>query len=314
LKGVVKIIIPVLLICGIAYLFLFSGGNSDAKSIVENSPYPEFIYAGNSVVSIIVSQNSGKNIPSFLFNMIDGIYTNAESPNQMAIKTPLWFVAKLMSNENMKAEDGYIFINSKYIGKPDPKYAKYLTYTDAIIYTKEYVMSMKPYNNYTDVEMVIINPNKENIELFNGLKSIGDIKVIKSSVENKDNNITIVNMKLNAPLSNIMNHGFDMNYTPIMVSVNGWNKKDQYTYTKEYHTLYVQVLPVNKETMVNMVKKQMGIQNTKKTNPYNGWDVEEYTSTFGKGYICCKELDYGTVCVITNNIANLDDVNISELK
>jgi hypothetical protein len=312
---IIRIIISVLIICGIASLFLFSGNNSDAKTIAENSPYPEFIYTGSSAVSLIVSHNSGKDIPPFLFKFIDGVYTNAKSPEQIAIKTPVWFIAKLMSNENMKAEDGYIFINSHYIGKPDATYAKYLTYTDAIIYSKEYIMGMKLYDDYTDVEVVVSNSDEIMTEMFSGLKSIGGIKVIQSSVENKGNNIAVVNMRLNAPLEYIINNGLNPTYVPIKVSVNGWYKKDQNTYTRgRYDTLYVQVLPVNKETMKKIIKKQTGMQNLKEMNPYNGWDIEEYSSTLGNEYICYKELEYGTVCVVTNNLIYLNDISISELE
>jgi hypothetical protein len=313
---IIRIIISVLIICGIASLFLFSGGNSDANTIVENSPYPEFIYAGSSAVSLIVSHNSGKDIPSFLFNFIDGVYTNAEHPEQMAIKTPIWFVAKLMSNENMNAEDGYIFVNSHYVGKPDTIYAKYITYTDAIIYSNEYIMGMKLYDDYTDVEMIIPN-SADDVDtlMLSGLKSIGGIKVIQSNIENREGNVVVVNMRLDAPLEQILNYGFNMDYVPIEVSVDGWDRKDQYTYTRgRYDKLYVQVLPVNEETMKKIIKKQMGMQNLKEMSSYNGWDVEEYTSTLGNGYICCKELEYGTVCVITNNLIYLNDVSISELK
>ena len=295
-------------------MFLFSGSNSDAKTIAENSPYPEFIYTGSSAVSLIVSHNSGKDIPSFLFTFIDGVYTNANSPEQMAIKTPIWFIAKLMSNENMEAKDGYIFVNSHYVGKPDTTFAKYLTYTDAIVYSKEYIIGMKLHDNYTDVEMIMSNPDEAMTEMFGGLKSIGGIKVIQSNVENKDN-IAVVNMRLNAPLEYIINNKLNPTYIPIEVSVNGWYKKDQNTYTRgRYDKLYIQVLPVNKETMKKIIKKQMGMQNLKEMNSYNGWDVEEYSSTLGNEYICYKELEYGTVCVITNNLIYLNDISISELK
>jgi hypothetical protein len=307
------VIAPVLIICGMASLFIFGGGHS-ASSIVENSPYPEFIYAGDAVVSLVVnhnSENSGKNIPSFLFNFIDGVYVDAENPNQMAIKTPLWFLAKLFSNDNIHAEDGYIFINSHYVGKPDLKYVNYLTYTDAIIYSKEYIMSMKSDDNFTDVELVMPNVNESTVEMIKGLKSIGGIKVLQSNVSVDNNGVLVANMKLDAPLITVISANFDMNYVPIEVSVSGWTQKDQYTYTKGYNKLYVQVLPVDKNTMLEIIKKQMGIQNSKEINPRNGWYVEEYTSNYGKGYICCKEFGYGTVCVITSDLSNLDDVSIS---
>ena len=323
---IIRIFILLLIIGGVASFFLFKGGNNapDANTIVENSPYPEFIYAGSSAVAHIISRNSGKDIPSYLFIFIDGVYINAQSQEQVAIKTPLWLVAKLMDDKSLSAEDGYIFINSHYIGKPKTKFAKYLTYTDVVAYSNGYLIGMrlydshtgaKLYNDYTDVELVMPKLDNVNIEMFNGLKSIGGIKVIQSSVENKGNNIAVVNMRLNAPLEYIINNGLNPTYVPIKVSVNGWYKKDQNTYTRgRYDTLYVQVLPVNKETMKKIIKKQTGMQNLKEMNPYNGWDIEEYSSTLGNEYICYKELEYGTVCVITNNLIYLNDVSISELK
>ncbi len=295
-------------------MFLFSGSNPNAKTIVENSPFPDFIYAGSSTVDMLISHNTGKQIPSFMFNFINGVYINANSPNQMAIKSPLWFVAKIMSNENIHADNGYIFINSHYIGKPDPKYAKYLKYTDAIIYSKKYVASLKPQGNKTTIELVLDNPNETVIDMLSGLKSIGGIKVLHTNVENKEGGVVVATMLLDAPLDKLINSGFDIDYVPIKVSVNGWNQIDPYTYAKGYDKIYIEVLPVNKETMEKIILKNTHIQNTKEINSYNGWTVEEGYTSLGKVYICYKELDYGTVCVITNNLNNLNDVVISEPK
>ena len=323
---IIRIFILLLIIGGVASFFLFKGGNNapDANTIVENSPYPEFIYAGSSAVAHIISRNSGKDIPSYLFIFIDGVYINAQSQEQVAIKTPLWLVAKLMDDKSLSAEDGYIFINSHYIGKPKTKFAKYLTYTDVVAYSNGYLIGMrlydnhtgaKLYNDYTDVELVMPKLDNVNIEMFNGLKSIGGIKVIQSKVKYDDNQIIVVNMKLNAPLEYILNNKLDINYMPISVSVNGWYKKDQYTYTRgRYDTLYVQVLPVNKKIMREIVKDQMGMQSSGVMESYNGWDVEKWTSTLGNSYICYKELEYGTVCVITNKLEYLNDISISETK
>jgi hypothetical protein len=66
--------------------------------------------------------------------------------------------------------------------------------------------------------------------------------------------------------------------------------------------------------MREIVKDQMGMQSSGVMESYNGWDVEKWTSTLGNSYICYKELEYGTVCVITNKLEYLNDISISETK
>jgi len=56
---------------------------------------------------------------------------------------------------------------------------------------------------------------------------------------------------------------------------------------------------------LEIVKERSGMYN------YQGWYVEEYQNNSKKLYICTKELEYGTVCVVTNNLENLKDVEIS---
>ncbi|MBW9223857.1 hypothetical protein KKP90_04695 [Methanothermococcus sp. SCGC AD-155-E23] len=55
---------------------------------------------------------------------------------------------------------------------------------------------------------------------------------------------------------------------------------------------------------LEIVKERSGMYN------YQGWYVEEYQNNSKKLYICTKELEHGTVCVVTNNLENLKDVEI----
>lgn len=308
--------IKIVLMLGILSFLMCSVNATEVAKIVDNSPYPEFVYVDNSIVSEVISQNSGKNIPSFFFYFIDGVYLNPNNPNEIAIKTPLWFIGKLFKSDEINPENGYIFLNSKYVGKPDNKWVDYITPSDVIIYTNETAICARTYDKYTDVDIIMYN-NETLKQLIGGLKSINGIKVIKSSAETK-NNMLIGKLRLDANIDKFMNmNEFNPNYVPIKVEVNGWNKKDQNTYTKGYDTIILYKLPVDKETIKNIVKEQTKNQNLKKLkdSSYNGWDVEEYSyNNIGSQYICCKEFEYGSVCVITNKLKNLDDIIISETK
>ncbi|AEH07038.1 hypothetical protein [Methanothermococcus okinawensis] len=306
-----------ILAIGVLSFMLCSVNAADVVKIVDNSPYPEFIYADNSIVPKIIAHNTGKNIPSFLFYFIDGVYSNLNNPNEVAIKTPLWFFGKLfMSGNNLNPENGYIFINSKYVGKPNDKWVNYLTPSDVIIYSNESAICARAHDKYTDINIIMYN-NESIKQLISGLKSIDGIKVISSNAETKDN-VLIGKLKLDANIYELMNMGnFDLYYVPIDVKVNGWNKKDQNTYSKGNEIISIYKLPVNKETIKNIIDEQLKNQNLKKVkeSSYNGWDVVEYSyKNIGRQYACYKELEYGSVCVITDKIENLDDISISENK
>jgi hypothetical protein len=313
-----------LLLIGIIFV-IFSGclGSSMGVSqVVDNSPYPEFIYVDKDVMSMVISEKADKEIPSFAFAFIDGAYINKNDKQQIAIKTPLWMVAGLYSKEGISAEEGYIFMNSQYIGKPDPKFKDLLPdYNDVVVYVKEGAICVKVDQEYTLIGAVVEDNSipteyKESIlGMLNGLKSIGNKKVMSSQFIKKDG-LIIGNITMEPiTVDDITNINYDINYVPIEVKVDGWNRKDQNTYTKGYNYMIVYKLPVNKEAIKNIIEKQqLKEQNIKKLKDttYNDWDVGVYRNNFGKIYICSKELEYGSVCIITNDLKNLDDVEVFE--
>ncbi|WP_292459653.1 hypothetical protein [Methanothermococcus sp.] len=309
--------VKIILMFGILSIMVCSANAEEVAKIVDNSPYPNFIYTDNSMVSKITSKNSEENIPSFFFYFINGVYINLENTEEIAIKTPLWFLGILFKSNNINPENGYIFINSKYIKKPDNKWVKYIAPSNVILYSNKSAVCMNAYDKY--IGMKIVTYKSDDLkELIAGLKSINGIKVINSSAETK-NNILIGNLKLKTNISKIMDlTKFDLYYVPLHVEVKGWNKKDQNTYTDGYNIMQIYKLPINKEAMKHIICNKLKNQSMELVDEthYNGWDVEEYRykdSIVGEQYVCFKEFEYGSICAITQNLENLNDITISEI-
>lgn len=187
---------------GIMMYVAFNHGMDSPQEIVENSPYPEFMFVDSNATSIVISHNSGKDFPSYIFYGIDGIYTNIHSPNEIAIKTPFWFLAYITPYQmNMTTGNGCIFINSGYVGKPDTKWTEYIPDSNAIIYTNDRVVCMSSEGKYTKMDIIFQNYGNTNINANIG--NLKDIKVIQSNIENKGN-VAIVHLTLDAPLGKLI--------------------------------------------------------------------------------------------------------------
>ncbi|HIP17519.1 MAG TPA: hypothetical protein EYG76_04395 [Methanothermococcus okinawensis] len=329
-------------------MLLFSIGPVSAESsfskVIEDSPYPEFIYIDNRILPEISKEYINENIPSFLYFFIDGIYIDGHLGG-VAIKTPLWQIVGLAKSlnlfskelENIHPENGFLFINSKYKGAPqgEDSRRKYIIqdYDDLIVYLNGTILCAKfENNNITYLNMITSKdeiPYEGNIdektivELINGLKSIDGIKVKKSNAK-IEGDIIVINMVLEASISDIKKlTNINLNYVPIKVKVKGdWikenNDEDKYIRDSDY---IIYTLPFNKDATLTMINSMVDLDIiSKKVGEYNhqGWYVEEYQYTYGgytiKQYICIKELEYGTVCVITNKLENLNDIEIYEEK
>ncbi|ABR56457.1 hypothetical protein Maeo_0875 [Methanococcus aeolicus Nankai-3] len=192
-----KVILYIIIIGAISYT-MFNHGMDSPQEIVENSPYPEFMFVDSNATSIVISHNSGKHFSPYIFYGIDGIYSNIHSPNEIAIKTPFWFLAYLTPYQmNMTTGNGCIYINSGYVGKPDTKWVEYMSDSNAIAYTNDRVICMSSEGKYTKMDIIFQNYGDINIDA--NTLNLKDVKVIQSNIENKGD-VAIVHLTLDAPL------------------------------------------------------------------------------------------------------------------
>ncbi|HIQ38871.1 MAG TPA: hypothetical protein EYH53_02555 [Methanothermococcus okinawensis] len=154
------------------------------NKIVEDSPYPEFIYIDKKLLPKIL-KNYGVDIPPFLFFFVDGIYINIENPEEKAVRTPIWFLVKIVKflnllDENINPEEGFIFINSKYVGKPEYYINMEVSPGDIVIYSKEFVKSIKFEGEDTAYVSIVVK--KEGLT-----DTMRDEYIIRKMIENIDN-------------------------------------------------------------------------------------------------------------------------------
>ncbi|MBP2201471.1 hypothetical protein J3E07_000883 [Methanococcus voltae] len=188
-------IVLIILILGIATIGYLSGAffgpEKSTKSIVDNSPYPEFLYVDKEVATDFINDSMNISIsPSMLF-FVDSVYinldnstiedssmmenndnnnindsnnnTNSENKTEIAVKTPLWFVGYLFAGDDISIENGYIFINSKHFGKPDFNYS-YEEYNglmegNIVVYSEETLIILNSDEKYNYMQMVFKNTN-----------------------------------------------------------------------------------------------------------------------------------------------------------
>ncbi|EHP84984.1 hypothetical protein [Methanotorris formicicus] len=307
------------------FLLFFCGcvETLSVKEVVDNSPYAHFVYLSKDAVNEFIKENPDlikdteipKDLLSIITSFMTGIYINKDNQNQIAIKTPLWILGKIYQNENIIADNGYILINTKSITKPNPKFRDYLpNYNDIVFYDKDMAMSIKI---DTNTHIGLVTERNENLKkILKGLKSIGKIKVINTSVTEKDGyiiaDITCEPIPLNI---NYIRENMNLNLKPpITVEVSGWEKVSENEYKKDPHFIKVYIFPVNEETMKELINEQISdeMSNLKKVKDlkYKDWNIEEYMKDNIGIYIGYKEVEYGTVCIITDSLGNLDDVEI----
>ena len=315
--------------------------SSKEPAVLDNSPYPEFIYIDNKILPKFSKIYIDEDIPPFLFYPVDGIYLDGEDPGGIAVKTPLWCVVKLFKVlnlfpeelESIHPENGFLFINSKYKGAPERDYReKYIIedYHDLVVYLNDSVLCAKFDRNNRAYFVIAVSkdriPYREDedektiLELINGLKSINGIKVNRSRAK-IEGGMVVIDLVLDADVSDVeklMN--LNLSYIPITVKVKGNWIREEDIYVKDSDYMIIYTPPLDRDTTLTMLKKreELGVNLKKKVKEYNyqGWYVEEYQYTFTgcvkKQYICTKELEYGTVCVVTNRLENLEDIEIYE--
>jgi len=341
--GIFKLALLVIL-----FIFVVSMELSSCEKIstvVDNSPYPEFIYIDKDILPEIVEIHLNRDIPSFLFYFIDGVYIDGQSGG-VAVKTPLWFIVKLLKMlnlfseelKNIYPENGFLFIDSTYKGAPEKDYReKYLVkdYDDLIVYLNDSVLCAKFDKNNTtyfvmavDRERVSYNDEDDEtlVKLINGLKSINGLK-IKRSHGKIEGNMVVIDVVLEAGISDIEKlKNIDLTYVPITVKVKGdWIREGENKYVRNLDYMMIYATPLNRDTTLSIINnrelnKELNINLKEKSKEYehNGWYVEEYLYTYRgfttKTYVCTKELEYGTVCVITNKLENLEDIQVYENK
>ncbi|MCS3901174.1 hypothetical protein [Methanococcus voltae] len=183
LKLGIVLIILILCIATIGYLSgAFFGVEKTTKTIVENSPYPEFAYVDKEVATDFINGSMNVSIPPSMLFFIDSVYinldnstiedtdtrmdninnsensSNIENKTEIAIKTPLWFIGYLFAGDDVSVEDGYIFLNSRHFGKPDFEYPDYdLMNGDIIVYSKEKLIILDSNEKYNYMQMVFKN-------------------------------------------------------------------------------------------------------------------------------------------------------------
>nr|WP_048058438.1 hypothetical protein [Methanococcus maripaludis] len=201
----------------LSVLTLFSGciGNDySSVELVENSPYPEFIYLNKDMLKIVANKTSEEPVSDYFFVIFDGTYIDKNNYSKLAVKTPLWRFGSLFVNNDIKTKNGLILLNSDYVGSPDLKYNTPLNYNDIIIYNKNYGIFIEIGQEYTSAEIITENlpVNKYFME---NIKNISGKYIINREIIEKED-ILIGNYVLEGgiPIGDMNNSVFDMNITP----------------------------------------------------------------------------------------------------
>ncbi|MBW9224080.1 hypothetical protein KKP90_05870, partial [Methanothermococcus sp. SCGC AD-155-E23] len=273
---------------------------SHSSSVVDNSPYPEFMYVNNKVLAGLTKTYINGSIPSFLLPFVEGVYLDGEDPGEMAVKTPLWWVAiflkvlNLLPDEDIHAERGFIFIHSHYKGAPKRDFReKYLIpgYEDLVIYLNDSVLCAKfERDNRAYFHIAVSKDRIPYIEreIIEGLKSVDGIKVIRSRVE-VEGDLVVMDIVLNAGVEDLGKLMTDLNlsYVPITVKVKGnWTREeDRYFKGSDYLLIYTP--PLDRDATLTMIKRRLEIVKERSgMYNYQGWYVEEYQNNSKKLYIC----------------------------
>jgi len=341
-----RIILFLLLILSVFVVGMYLINSGESSTVIDDSPYPEFVYIDGEILPEISKIFANVDIPPFLFYFIEGVYIDGEEPEGVAIKTPLWQVAKIIKMlnifneelENIHPENGFLFINSEYKGAPEKDYrCNYITQdSDIIAYLNDSVFCANFERD--DITYLNISISKDRIpyrdigeekmivKILKGLKSINGIKVIRSNAW-MEGDMLVINLVLKTGISDIRKLlNIDFSYVPITVKVKGdWIKINENKYIKNSDYMMIYTLPLDSNTTLSMIDERkelyldIDLKDLKEVKEYHyqGWYVKEYLYSYMgytiKLYICTKELEYGTVCVITNRLENLEDIKIYEL-
>ncbi|WP_459201087.1 hypothetical protein [Methanococcus sp. CF] len=193
---------------------LFSGciGNDySSVEIVENSPYPEFIYVNKDMLKIAVNKTSEHKTPDYFFIILDGAYLDKNNYSKVAIRTPFWRFGSLFVNDDIKTKNGMIFLNSDYVQKPDLKFNKPLNYNDIIVYNENYGLFIEIGNTYNYAE-IITDYSSENKYFMENTNNIAGKNIINRTIIEKDSLLlgTYV-LESGIPIGELNNSAFNIN-------------------------------------------------------------------------------------------------------
>jgi hypothetical protein len=211
-----KKVAGLLSVFGLLLLTLFSGciGNDySSVEIVENSPYPEFIYLNKDMLKVITNKTSEHQTPDYFFVIFNGAYIDKNNYSKIAVKTPLWRFGSLFADENIKTKNGMIFLNSDYVQKPDLKYNKPLNYNDVIVYNKNYGIFIEIGEEYNYVELITENLNENRYFMENIDDIVGKNIINRTIIENEDLLLGTYVLENGIPVGDINNSLFKMNIT-----------------------------------------------------------------------------------------------------
>jgi len=200
----------------LSILTLFSGCIGDDYSsveIVENSPYPEFIYLNKDMLKIVANKTAEDPVSDYFFVIFNGAYIDKNNYSKLAVKTPLWRFGSLFVNDNIKTKNGLIFLNSDYVGAPDLKYNTPLNYNDIIVYNKNYGIFIEIGEEYTSAEIIAENL-PENKHFMENTEDIAGKNIINREIIEKDDILigTYI-LESGIPIGDMNNSVFDMNIT-----------------------------------------------------------------------------------------------------
>ncbi|ABR54448.1 conserved hypothetical protein [Methanococcus vannielii SB] len=178
-----KKIILIAILLNVIFLTGFSGcieKNYSSAEIIKNSPYPEFLYVNNNALKLFLNETSKKELSDYFFMIFEGAYINTEKPDEIALKTPLWVFGSLFQGENIKSEQGFIFLNSNYVSKPVTNFSYPTQYNDIVYHGKNKTILFEINSDYSNFA-VFMEDNIENRRLLKNISEIGGKKI-----KNKD--------------------------------------------------------------------------------------------------------------------------------
>uniref|UniRef100_A9AA85 Uncharacterized protein n=1 Tax=Methanococcus maripaludis (strain C6 / ATCC BAA-1332) TaxID=444158 RepID=A9AA85_METM6 len=200
----------------LSVLTLFSGciGNDySSVEIVENSPYPEFIYLNKDMIKMVVNKTSEKPVSDYFFIIFDGAYIDKNNYSKLAVRTPLWRFGSIFVNDDIKAKNGLIFLNSDFVGTPDLKYNMPLNYNDIIVYNKNYGIFIEIGHEYTSAEIIAENLSRNKYFMEHTNDIAGKNIINRTIIEKDDILIGTYVLESGIPIGDINNSLFKMDIT-----------------------------------------------------------------------------------------------------
>lgn len=139
------------------------------------------MYLDNDALKMLLNETSGKEVSDNFFMIFDGAYVNQNNSGEIAIKTNFWFFGKIFENENIKANNGFLFLNSDYVKNPEFKFSYPVENNDIIYHYKNTTILFEINDDISHVS-IFTNNTEENKYFMENIESIGQKKVINQTV------------------------------------------------------------------------------------------------------------------------------------